>query len=67
MDTNAKISSLHLVPPARAITSSDISVQRLKLSHFKEQLLVLFEQLTVETILSTYLFLESLYFAVVPL
>jgi len=66
MDINAKTSSLWLAPPARAITSAT-SVQRPKLVHFKVLLLVLFEQLPVETILSTGLFLESLYLALIPL
>jgi len=67
MGTNAKTSSLRLAPPARAFTSSIISVQGVKLVHFKAQLLVLFEQLLVEIILSMVLFSESLYLFLVPL
>ena len=67
MDTNAKISGLRSSTSAQAIISSAISVQGPKLVHFKAPLLVLFEQLMVETILSIDLLLESLYLTLVPL
>jgi len=58
VDTNVKTSGSQLAPPARATTSSVMSVQRVKHVHFKAQFLILLEQLPVEIILSTDLFLR---------